>query len=256
MSLALEHASIRRGGRPLLHGVNLRLAPGVFTAFCGPNGAGKTTALSLLSGTLRPDQGQIRLDGVDLQRWSASHLARRRALVSQHNPLNFPFQVHEVVSMGRIPHHGHAGASQDAQIVDLCMEWLDLGPLAQRNILTLSGGERQRVHVARALAQIWDAPRATPAWLLLDEPTMALDLKYQLRLFEILSTLAQGGWGIVAVLHELHWVREHAQRVVLFEQGRVVGDDSPVSCLSPERVQQAYGLARPYVIPALDTASP
>jgi iron complex transport system ATP-binding protein len=258
MSLALQQACVTRAGRALLQALSLCFEPGVVTALCGPNGAGKTTALSLLGGTLSPDQGEVHLDGRSLQTWSLNTLAQRRALVSQHNPLNFPFQVHEVVAMGRMPYQGQTRRAQDAHVIEDCMDLLDLGPLARRNILTLSGGERQRVHVARALAQLWDTPTSTPsstpastpAWLLLDEPTTALDLKYQLRLFEILTTLAQRGWGIVAVLHELHWVRKHAQLVVLFEQGRIVGDGSPQACLSPERVQQAYGLAQPYVIPA------
>nr|MBV6629116.1 heme ABC transporter ATP-binding protein [Oceanococcus sp. HetDA_MAG_MS8] len=250
MSLELRHIQVRRGGRDLLRVSRLQLEAGVFTAFCGPNGAGKSTALSLLSASLEPDQGSVYLDQVSLQSWPVQKLAQRRAMVSQHNPLNFPFQVHEVVAMGRMPHQSDSRAQRDSQVIDQCMEWWDLTPLAGRNILTLSGGERQRVHLARALAQVWDTPSNTPAWLLLDEPTTGLDLKYQLRLFDVLQTLAKRGWGVVAVLHELHWVREHAQRVVLFEQGRIVGDGKPQSCLSPERIQSAYGLAQPYEVPA------
>ncbi|MEM6475251.1 MAG: heme ABC transporter ATP-binding protein [Pseudomonadota bacterium] len=249
MTLALRNASVIRTGRAILDEASLECAPGHFTAFCGPNGAGKTTALSVLSGALSPDQGDADLDGVSISAFKPIELAWRRAVVAQSSPLSFPFHVHEVVEMGRTPWSGVSGRKRDSEIVAAAMAEMDLTDLGARNYLTLSGGERQRANIARALAQLWDEPKDHKGrWLLLDEPTSALDLKHQIALLALLKRLADAGWGVVAVLHDLHLVRKHADRVVLFQEGRVFDDGATESVLTPEAVQQAYGLDEPYAL--------
>ena len=222
--------------------------PGRVTAFIGPNGAGKSTALKLLVGSMTSDEGRAEFEGDPTHRIPASELARRRAFVPQSPLLSFPFQVHEVVAMGRTPYHGTSRAAHDDAIVAEVMEALDVGDLAERNYLTLSGGERQRVNIARALAQLWDHEGAAPPWLFLDEPTSALDLKHQLRLMALLRRLAGRGWGVVVVLHDLRLAQEFAETVVLFRDGRIVGAGGQAEWLTPAMVQQVFDLERPYEI--------
>lgn len=222
--------------------------PGCVTAFIGPNGAGKSTALKLLVGSMTSDEGRAEFEGDPIHRIPAPELARRRAFVPQSPLLSFPFQVHEVVAMGRTPYHGTSRAVHDDAIVAEVMEALDVGGLAERNYLTLSGGERQRVNIARALAQLWDHEGGAPPWLFLDEPTSALDLKHQLRLMDLLRRLAGRGWGVVVVLHDLRLAQEFAETVVLFRDGRIVGAGGQGEWLTPAMVQQVFDLERPYEI--------
>jgi iron complex transport system ATP-binding protein len=97
----------------------------------------------------------------------------------------FPFRVHEIVALGRAPHGGAEG-TRDGWIIDQALARFDIGHLAERDVTTLSGGERQRAHLARALAQVWDAPAdGASRFLLLDEPTASLDPAHQLTALEI-----------------------------------------------------------------------
>lgn len=257
MSLAMADASVIRTGRAILDKASLECEPARFTTFCGPNGAGKTTALSLLSGAVRADMGKVTMNQNPIPRFKPVELARTRAVVAQSSMLNFPFHVHEVVGMGRTPWAGLTSRKRDSEIVAEVMAEMEISELGARNYLTLSGGERQRVNIARALAQLWDEPvDATPRWLLLDEPTAALDLRHQIALLALLERLAKQGWGVVAVLHDLHLVYDHADEVVLFKNGRVLEAGAARTALTPRSVQSAYDLEHPYEFIARGSSQP
>ncbi len=246
MTLQLEAATVIRGGRAILADATFSAQAGRFTALCGPNGAGKTTALSALAGSLQPERGRASLDGKNIADLRPLDLARRRAVLPQSPILSFPFRVHEVVAMGRTPHHGRSTPQYDLDVTAAAMARVDILPFAERNYLTLSGGERQRVQLARAIAQIWDPPEdGSERWLLLDEPTAALDLKYQIRLIRLLRSLADEGWGILAVLHDLPLVRRSADHVVMFRHGRVHAEGGPETVLSDSEIELVFELDEP-----------
>ncbi|MEO0464970.1 MAG: ATP-binding cassette domain-containing protein [Pseudomonadota bacterium] len=249
MSAELDKAHLVRGDRAILNTATGTCVQGRFTALCGPNGAGKTTALRIMTGSLDPDNGRALLGGEDIRHIQKTTLARRRAVVSQSSVLSFPFLVHEVVTMGRSPHFGTPGQKRDDLIVEDAMAAMEIDNLATRNYLTLSGGERKRVDIARALAQVWDQPDTGHArWLFLDEPTSALDLKHQIALMERLSALAKQGWGVVAVLHDLHLVHEHADDVWLFKNGEIIAKGDARNVLTETSVQTTFDLAAPYAL--------
>ncbi|MEL7128550.1 MAG: ATP-binding cassette domain-containing protein [Pseudomonadota bacterium] len=249
MTAELAGVTVERGGHAILKDAHVSCPPGAFTALCGPNGAGKTTALSVMTGALIPDAGTARLEGANLSDIHRLALARRRAVVSQSSQLGFPFQVHEVVAMGRAPHHGHAAPLRDDAIIAEALEAMDLMTLAERDYLSLSGGERQRADIARALAQVWDPPAEGGArWLFLDEPTAALDLKYQIALMQRLKALAGEGWGIVAILHDLQLIKEYADTVIIFKLAEVVASGMPSEMLTGDRIQSVFDLEAPYTL--------
>jgi len=198
--------------------------------------------LAVLAGSLAPGGGQVRLDGQPLGQWPALALARRRAVLVQQAVLQFPFLVAEVVALGRSPHHGRSGVADDERIVGEAMRLVGIEDLAERDYLALSGGERQRVHIARGLAQVWEAPADGARWFLLDEPTASLDLRHQIGLMKTLRRLAREGWGVVAVLHDLHLVVRWADRCLLVSEGRLVADGAPAAVLTPERIGEVYEL--------------
>lgn len=246
MTVELDQASVIRGRKPILNEAALICRPGEVTVLIGPNGAGKSTALQVMAGVTACDSGRCLFQGALIERLSRAELARRRGVVAQTSQLTFPFQVHEVIAMGRTPHYGYPRASNDEDVMHTVMEQMDIFELASRNYLTLSGGERQRVNIARVLAQLFDHPPNEVPWLFLDEPTSALDLKHQIELMKLLEALAAKGWGLVVVLHDLRLVRDHADKVVLFREGRVVGAGPKSQWLTPQLIQQTFDLDDPY----------
>ena len=247
MSFSVHDISVMRKGKALLSGVSVGIEPGRFTAICGPNGAGKTTLLSVLTGAIAPTRGEVLLEGAALASLAPVELARRRAVLPQTPVLSFPFQVEEVVRIGRSPHLGLTTPKQDARIVEEAMRVVGISALRRRNYLTLSGGERQRVQLARTLAQVWERPPCGQSrWLLLDEPISALDLKHQINVMGVLTDLAEGGWGIIAVLHDLHLVSQYCDEVALLSKGRLVHRSAPLEALTPARIQSTFELESPF----------
>jgi iron complex transport system ATP-binding protein len=237
--LALDGVSVRLGRRTVLSAVRLAVAPGELVALVGPNGAGKSTALAVLAGDLAPMRGSATLDGRNITTYSAAALALRRAVLPQSSALLFDFVVEDVVALGRAPHARHATAAHDAAVVRAALAATDLLAFAQRRYTVLSGGERARVHLARALAQIWDGKGA---YLLLDEPTAALDLAHQQHALAIARRWARGGAGVLAVLHDLSLAAQHADRLVLLADGRVLAEGSPDTVLTAGNIRAAYGI--------------
>jgi len=224
--------------RDVLRGVDLSIAAGELVALIGTNGSGKTTLLRLFAGTLRPDAGELVLFGREAGRWSRMELARRVAVLPQSLELPTGFRVGELVTMGRLPHSRSLfGATrQDEEAVERALRDADARDLASRYAEELSGGERQRVLVAMALAQ-------EPQLLLLDEPTLHLDLAHQLNLLETIGRLRrERGIAVIAVLHDLT-LAAAAPRVAVLDSGRVVADGPPDGVLSEELVRRVFGVA-------------
>lgn len=237
--LVAESVHLMRGGRRVLQDVNLRARPGRVLVLIGPNGAGKSSLLSVLAGLLAPSLGSVTLDGCVLTRWAPDALARRRAMLSQQVQLGFAFRADEVVQLGRSPHV--PGRERDGDIVDAALRAAHAWHLRERLYPQLSGGEKQRVQLARVLAQVWDA-RDSPAWLLLDEPEAGLDIAHQHFILQRARAMAQQGFGVIAVLHDLNLAARYADEVALLAQGRVLRHGSPRHALDPEVLSTVYGL--------------
>ncbi len=180
------------GHAPVLRGVTMEMPAESFVGIIGPNGSGKTTLLRALAGVVRPSSGRVMLDGADLTRVPRQALARRMAVVPQETHLAFDYTVIEVVLMGRYPHLGtfEIEGPADFSIAREALAATDTLALQDRAFDTLSGGEKQRVIISAALAQISAADR--DGILLLDEPTVALDLAYQLELGTLRAIFSGG----------------------------------------------------------------
>ena len=206
------------GHRPVLAGVNLAVGRGDVLALLGANGSGKTTLLGILAGTIRPTGGRVELLGRPIERWSRAEIARSVTVLPQSMELPAGFRVAEVVALGRIPHARSLFAveREDERAVADALADAGAADLADRPVSELSGGERQRVLVAMALAQ-------EPRLLLLDEPTLHLDLAHQLALVELLTRLRRlRDLTVVAVLHDLNLAHRLADRIVLLHLGQLL----------------------------------
>ena len=241
--------SVSVGDKKLLQSATCTFQSGQVTAIVGPNGAGKSTLMSVLTGERTPSAGSIQWQGRALQNLPLAELARVRAFVAQETQVAFDFTVREVVELGRYPHRRQP-STREAHIPALAMESTHVNDLASRALNTLSGGEKARTHLARALAQVWESTSALQArWLLLDEPTAALDLQHQHRVLQLARTWAQKQQiGVVAVLHDLNLALRYSDCTVLLADGQLLAQGKSPDVLSPERIAQVWGVtAHPVV---------
>ena len=227
----------------VLHGIDLSIEPGERVALVGPNGAGKSTLLRVVGGLIKPLSGAVELDGRPLAELDHMAIARRLAFVPQEPSMPFAAKVEEIVALGRMPHEDpfRGARPADKAAVSAAIERVGVGHLLGRDARELSLGERQLVLIALAVAQ--QAPI-----LVLDEPTIHLDLRHQVATMELLVDLNErDGTTIIAVLHDLGLAAHFFPRLVLLEGGSVVGDGTPEDVLAPDRVRDVFGVDPTFV---------
>jgi iron complex transport system ATP-binding protein len=249
VSAELQGVDLVYGARTVLHGVDLCIAAGERICLVGPNGAGKSSVLRCLTGLVAPRRGRVLVDGVPVAELGHESLARRIAVVPGQVVLPFSMRVEEVVALGRIPHERRLGGPRPADLaaVDAAMERVGIGDLRGRDVRQLSLGERQLVLLAMAIAQ-------HGRLLVLDEPTVHLDLRHQVEVMELVRDLNERErLTIVAVLHDLALAAHFFPRLVLLDRGRVVADGTPADALRPDRVRDVYRVD-PRFVPAFAAA--
>jgi len=220
----------------VIKSVSLGLKKGDIVGLIGPNGSGKTTLLRLLSGFLPPKSGSVCLSGRDLGQMSRREIARLIAVVPQELEMLFSFSVWEMVMMGRTPHAPRLlGARRgDREVVERVMERVGIQYLAQRPFQELSGGERQKVIVAMALAQ-------EPDILLLDEPTVHLDINHQVEVLELLRRLnRESGLTVLATMHDLNLAALYFDNLVLLNEGEIVSHGTPEEVLQEANIRRVF----------------
>jgi iron complex transport system ATP-binding protein len=217
--------------------LSLTVSPGEILGVIGPNSAGKTTLIRLLTRVVRPEHGEILLDGRALPAIPAAALAREIAVVPQELPQAFPFTVGELVLMGRYPHAPARYFETDADraVAREAMEATGVLDLASLPLEALSGGERQRAVLARALAQ-------EPRLLMLDEPTAHLDLRYQAECVGLLRRVnRERRMTVMLVAHDLNLAAEVCDRLLLLAGGRAVRVGPPEQVLEEDVLREVYG---------------
>ena len=252
LSVELRGVSLAYGSRQVLSGIDLLLRAGERACLVGPNGAGKSSLLRCLTGQRRQLGGSGRrggivlLDEVPIDELARERVARRVAVVPGAASLPFAMRVEDVVTLGRIPHeHALTGPrAADRAAVEAAMERAGIAHLRERDARELSLGERQLVLLAMALAQHGQL-------LVLDEPTVHLDLRHQVEVMRLLVDLNEReGLSVLAVLHDLGLAAHFFPRLILLHHGRVVADGAPTDVLTPDRIREVYGVD-PRFLPVL-----
>lgn len=222
--------------KEVLDGITFDIKPGEILGILGLNGCGKTTLLKNLNKNLEPDSGSIFLGEDSLKELSKKQIAQNIAVVPQGNEIKFAFTVKDIISMGRIPYLGtFAGESaEDLRIIDEAISMVGLDDYRERHINTMSGGERQRVIIARALAQ-------TPKILLMDEPTLHLDISMQFETLEMVYRLSRkNGLTVVIVSHDLPMVARYCDRIIMLKDGKIFASGVPEEALTSENMKEVF----------------
>jgi zinc transport system ATP-binding protein len=225
---------VERDGVPVLEDVSFDVERGWFVGLCGPNGAGKTTLLRALLGLIEPTRGTVEVLGLPAG-------ARRQAggigYVPQRHAVSptFPARVEDVVAMGAL-HRRRGVRRPDAATRRAARETLarvGIGPLARRAVGRLSGGEQRRVALAQALA-------AGRELLVLDEPTVGLDLPAEHEFYALLRRLqTELGLTVIAVSHDLLALAGAADRLLCINR-RVHAHGNPEEVVHSHALQEAY----------------
>jgi len=252
MKLDVKGVSFNYGSRCALEDITMSIGGGELVSLVGPNGSGKTTLLKCVNRILKLRKGTVLVEGQDVSKLRPKELAKLLGYVGQGVGRFFPSTVFEIVLIGRKPHVNWNVSSKDKKIVLDILTLMGMEEMALRPSNELSGGEFQKVQIARALAQ-------EPEILLLDEPTSNLDLKHQLDVLNLLSSIVRGRKMVaVMAMHDLNLASRFSSKMIFLNGGRIYDAGEPGTVLTPENIRSVYDVEaevvnqngrRPYIIP-------
>lgn len=238
--ITAEQLGYSVNGVDILRDINTHIASQQITTILGPNGAGKSTLLKCLCGSLSFTAGKVSVHNRDIKDYSLKTLSLMRAVLSQSNPINFPFNVIEIVAMGRNPFFDQPQQLDDDTIIEFALKAVDAWHLRNRIYPTLSGGEQQRVQIARVLAQVWEQEQAI---LFFDEPTTALDIKHQHQVLQLIRKLVNDRrLTAICVLHDLNLARHYSDNAILMQDGKIHAQGITGDILNLENIEAVYDL--------------
>lgn len=215
--IQLKNVSFSYGGDPVLEHIDVDIKDGEYVGIVGPNGGGKTTLIKLILGILEPSEGEIKIFGHTVeeakQHYDVGYVSQK---VMDLN-VSFPATVEEVVASGRSSQSGFLSSStkKDKEIIQSALEMTNLTEFRHRLIGSLSGGQRQRVFIARALAR-------EPRILILDEPTVGVDMGSKEKFYSFLATLHKKfKLTILMISHDVDVVAEEVEKIMCINRNLV-----------------------------------
>lgn len=218
----------------VVDGVNLQIAAGGLTAIIGPNGAGKSTLLSMISRLTPMSAGSVEIDGLDVTRTPGPVLAKRLAILRQHNESTLRLTVRDLVAFGRFPHSAGRLTLDDQQHINDAIHYLELDEYQHRHLDELSGGQRQRAYVAMVLCQ-------DTHYVLLDEPLNNIDIHHAVGMMQLLRRAAdEKGKTIVVVLHDINFASCYADQIVAMRGGQLAYQGTAEEIICSEVLSDLY----------------
>ncbi|AGI71045.1 putative branched-chain-amino-acid ABC-transporter ATP-binding component [Octadecabacter arcticus 238] len=245
--LSVENAVMDFGGFRAVggdHGLSFKVNRGGLLGLIGPNGAGKSTTFNLISGVLKPTKGRVEMDGIELSTLKAADIAAKGLGRTFQTPRAFPsLSVIDNVLVGADhPEEGPIAALLGRwrgpdkalrQQAEHALERVGLADRLHDSVANLSGGELRMLEVARQLNR-------NPRILLLDEPTAGVDPNLQVKLAEILTQLHAEGTTLIVVEHNLAFLLNLADRIVVLQNGALLAEGDPDSIRRDPAVISAY----------------
>ncbi len=238
MIMNINGVSFDYAGKPVLEDVRFRVRKGEVLGILGPNGSGKTTLLKIMNRNLSPAAGSVVVEDKNIAKITKRDIAQRMAVVPQGSEINFAFSVADIVLMGRMPslQRLQMESDEDLRIVWESMQKTKVDHLADRPINQVSGGERQRTIIARALAQ-------RPRIILMDEPTLHLDVNHQLEVLDLVHGLSRNeGMTVIIVSHDLSLVARYCDKMILIHDHRIEAAGKVEDVLTPENMRKVFNI--------------
>ena len=222
------------GEKTVVNEVSFEVPKGKVLSLIGPNGAGKSTVMGMISRLIAKDAGIIRFEGEEISEWKSRELAKRLAILTQHNNVQMKLTVRELVSFGRFPYSGGRLTEEDHRKIDQAISYMELNDIENRYIDELSGGQRQRAYIAMVIAQDTD-------YVLLDEPTNNLDIYHATNLMKIARRLCDElGKTVILVLHEINYAAFYSDYVCAFKDGKIAKFGPVDEVINKETLSEIY----------------
>lgn len=221
-------------GKIIVDGINFEIPKGKVLSLIGPNGAGKSTVMGMISRLIASDSGLVDFEGKSLQKWKSRELSKRLAILTQSNHVQMKLTVRELVSFGRFPYSGSHLTSEDEEIVDKAINYMELTEMQDQFIDELSGGQRQRAYIAMVIAQDTE-------YVLLDEPTNNLDIYHSTNMMKIVRRLCDElGKTVILVLHEINYAAFYSDYICAFVDGRISRFGTVDEVITRENLAKIY----------------
>jgi iron complex transport system ATP-binding protein len=236
--LEAKDIAVSYGGVFIFDHLNLEIPEGKITVFIGSNGCGKSTLLRSLARLLKPVQGEILLNGLNISKMPSKNLAKQLSLLPQGPIAPEGLTVLQLVKQGRYPYQSwlQQWSVDDERCVQEAILATGMEELTERSVDSLSGGQRQRAWIAMTLAQQSDI-------ILLDEPTTYLDLTHQIEVLDLLLELNErDGRTIVMVLHDINLACRYADHIVAIQDGAIFAQGQPSHIIHAETIESVFRL--------------
>jgi len=222
----------RYGPRTVVNGVAVQVERGETVGLLGPNGAGKTTTFYMIVGLVRPDAGEVLLDGKSLTAMPVHERARRGIGYLAQDPSVFRGLTVEENILMILQANGATKAAQQ-EVLERLLREFGLLPVRKQRGVTLSGGERRRVEIARVLAM-------NPSYMLLDEPFTGVDPRSVAELQDVVRYLKQRGLGVVITDHNVRDTLAITDRATVIHEGRILLEGKPGDILADPEVRRVF----------------
>ena len=221
-------------GKAVVDTVSFEIPKGKVISLIGPNGAGKSTVMGMISRLVAKDSGVIRFEEKDLSKWKSKELAKRLAILTQHNNVQMKLTVKELVSFGRFPYSGSHLTQEDYDMIDKAISYMELEEFEDRFIDELSGGQRQRAYIAMVIAQDTE-------YVLLDEPTNNLDIYHATNMMKTVRKLCDElGKTVILVLHEINYAAFYSDYICAFKDGKIAKFGTVEEVVTKETLSEIY----------------
>ncbi len=213
-----------------LESVNHKIGPSTITGIIGKNGSGKSTLLKLMHGDLRPDSGEVLIDGKPVAHYSPWELSRKVSFLYQEMYEPFSFTVRDILNV--------SGYSREESVASYmsALEELGIAGLSDVQFTSLSGGERRLATIAASIYQDAEV-------MLLDEPTTYLDIDNQIAVHDLLRSLKERGKTIVIVMHDINAIQSLCDDVIMLRSGNLIAAGPVETVLNEENLRNTFDIS-------------
>ena len=221
-------------GKTVVDSVSFEIPKGKVISLIGPNGAGKSTVMGMISRLIARDSGVISFEEKDLSKWKSKELAKKLAILTQHNNVQMTLTVRELGSFGRFPYSGSHLNQEDLYMMDKAIAYMELEEFQDRFIDELSGGQRQRAYIAMVIAQDTE-------YVLLDEPTNNLDIYHATNMMKTVRRLCDElGKTVILVLHEINYAAFYSDYICAFRDGKIAKFGTVEEVITKDTLSEIY----------------
>ena len=231
--------------KEILKNINLKIKPNSFLSIVGPNGCGKSTLIKTINRNLDIQKGIITLNSRNIKYFRDKELAQKRSVLQQSFFFPYNFKAIEIIEMGLYAYE--LSSKEKYTILDYIIEKLNIEPLRDKDYVSLSGGEKQKIQFARVVIQLYASPEKEK-YLFLDEPTLNLDIFYQLKILDLVKEFQKDlDIGICAVLHDINQAYLYSDEIIMMKEGEIKYFGKTKEILTYENIYDIFQVETEFV---------